>query len=226
MDFNDVDDFPSHYQVKKLITELTGIEPIICDCCINTCIGYTGPFSQLDHCPTCGEARYDQEKLLETGGKVKVPRKRFPTICLGPQLQAMYRDPEKARDMHYRRERTQEIFNELDDNEGIKQAYNDFLDGSDYLEAVADGRIKDEDIVVMFSIDGAQLYRNKESDCWMSIWIIFERSPDSRYKKKYVLPGVIIPGPNKPKNLDSFLFPGFHHLAAIQKEGLPIWDAS
>lgn len=46
-----------------------------------------------------------------------------------------------------------------------------------------------------------------------------------RYKKKYVLPGVVIPGPNKPKNIDSFLFPGFHHVAALQHEGLPIWDA-
>ncbi|EGO22210.1 hypothetical protein SERLADRAFT_395033, partial [Serpula lacrymans var. lacrymans S7.9] len=30
----------------------------------------------------------------------------------------------------------------------------------------------------------------------------------------------------KPKNLNSFLFLGLHHLSAIQKEGLKIWDAS
>lgn len=45
-------------------------------------------------------------------------------------------------------------------------------------------------------------------------------------RKKYVLPGGIIPGPNKPKNLDSFLFPGIHHLAALQKDGLRVWDSS
>ncbi|KIK95084.1 hypothetical protein PAXRUDRAFT_141559, partial [Paxillus rubicundulus Ve08.2h10] len=45
-----------------------------------------------------------------------------------------------------------------------------------------------------------------------------------RYKKKYVLPGIIIPGLNKPKNIDSLLFPGFHHVTALQHEGLPIWD--
>ncbi|KIJ06354.1 hypothetical protein PAXINDRAFT_92119, partial [Paxillus involutus ATCC 200175] len=60
----------------------------------------------------------------------------------------------------------------------------------------------------------------------IAIWVIFDRSPETRYKKKYVLPGCIIPGPKKPKNLDSFLFPGFYHLAALQKEGLKIWDAS
>jgi hypothetical protein len=36
----------------------------------------------------------------------------------------------------------------------------------------------------------------------------------------------VIPGPNKPKNMDSFMFPSAHHLSALQKEGLHIWDAS
>lgn len=40
-----------------------------------------------------------------------------------------------------------------------------------------------------------------------------------------MLPGGVIPGPNKPKYIQSFLYPGFHHLAAIQREGLSIWDA-
>jgi len=38
------------------------------------------------------------------------------------------------------------------------------------------------------------------------------------------VPGGIIPGPGKPKNLDSFLFPGLAHVSALQKEGLHIWD--
>jgi len=38
--------------------------------------------------------------------------------------------------------------------------------------------------------------------------------------------GAVIPGPKKTKLLELFLFPGLHHLAAIQNEGLPIWDAS
>jgi hypothetical protein len=32
-------------------------------------------------------------------------------------------------------------------------------------------------------------------------------------------------GQTSQKNVDSFLFPGLHHLAALQKEGLQIWDA-
>ena len=54
-------------------------------------------------------------------------------------------------------------------------------------------------------------------------------SPNQRYKKKHVLPGTIIPGPNKPKITDSYLFRGLHHLSALQREdngaGLTMWDA-
>ncbi|KAG2045445.1 hypothetical protein BDR06DRAFT_1015663 [Suillus hirtellus] len=34
------------------------------------------------------------------------------------------------------------------------------------------------------------------------IWDTFDYAPEERYKKKYVLPGGIIPGPKKPNNLD------------------------
>ena len=59
-----------------------------------------------------------------------------------------------------------------------------------------------------------------------SIWVIFDRSPDTRYRKKHSLLGVVIPRPNKPKNLDSFMFPSYHRIAALQNEGLCIWNAS
>jgi len=76
--------------------------------------------------------------------------------------------------------------------------YGDFFDGSDYLDAVGDGNIMSEDVVLMFSIDGAQLYRNKASDCWIYVWVIMDHAPGIRYKKRYILPGGFIGGPNKP----------------------------
>ncbi|KIO11941.1 hypothetical protein M404DRAFT_48044, partial [Pisolithus tinctorius Marx 270] len=82
----------------------------------------------------------------------------------------------------------------------------------------------ENDIVLSVLLDGAQLYESKQSDCWLYIWIILNLSPDKRYKKTHVLPGGFIPGPNKPKNLDSFLFIGMHNLSALQSEGLRIWD--
>ena len=107
------------------------------------------------------------------------------------------------------------IIAELEANSGVLASYDDIFYGSGYLESVKKGRITDDDIVLMLSIDGAQLYAHKASDCWIYIWIIMDFAPDERYKKKHVLPGGFIPGPNKPKNLDSFLFPGLHHLHAL-----------
>ena len=66
----------------------------------------------------------------------------------------------------------------------------------------------------------------KQSDYWIYIWVLLDRHPSTRYKKKHVLIGGVIPGPQKPKNIDSFLFPGLAHLSALMREGLPIWDAS
>jgi hypothetical protein len=56
-------ELPSLHQIKKIVAELSGVEEMMHDMCMNTCVGFTGPFAGLQHCPECGEARYDQETL-------------------------------------------------------------------------------------------------------------------------------------------------------------------
>ena len=91
--------------------------------------------------------------------------------------------------------------------------YDDIFSGEDILALSTALNLTADDITVTFSIDGAQLYQNKKSDTWIAIWIINDFEPSLRYKKKHILPAVIIPGPNKPKNIDSFLFRSFYHLS-------------
>jgi hypothetical protein len=208
------DKIPSYDQMKRRIAEITGIVPIVDDMCKNSCIAFTGPLSMLDACTECGAPRLDP--------LTKKADLHLYTIPPGPQLQALWRDEESAKRMYYRREKTQEIIIELQKNHGSLSQFSDFLHGSEYLHEVRMGHIKDTDMVLMLSIDGAQLFEHKASDVWIYIWVIFDLAPDLRYKKKYVLPGGFFPG--KPKNFESLLFPGLHHLAALQREGLPIWD--
>jgi hypothetical protein len=212
------DQVPSFDQIKRSIADITGVVPIIEHMCPNSCLAYTGPFASVDICPECGERRYD-----DTG---HTPRQEFYTIPLGPLLQALWRDRQSAERMSYRKRKTQEIIAELQSNDGHLKAIKDFLYSLEYLDAVRSGRIQPEDTVLMLSIDGAQLYAHKASDCWIYIWILFDLDPELRYQVADVLPGGMIPGPNKPKNCDSYLFPGLHHVAALQREGLRIWDAS
>jgi hypothetical protein len=155
----------------------------------------------------------------------RVAKQTFYTIPIGPQLQALWRSPEGARAMKYRRTRTEEVLAELAENDGRIGAYDDVLTGSDYIKAVQDGDIAPTDMVLIFSTDGAQLYKKKASDTWISIFIVVDHSPDVRYKKNAVAPAFFVPGPNKMKVIESFLLPTLHHLSALQKEGLQIWDA-
>ena len=192
--------------------------------CVNSCIGFTGPFAKLNHCPDCGEPRYTQEEFDE-GGPKGVPRKVFTTFPLGPQLQSRWNHPQSAKKMFYRSERTRDLHRECEELGVAPEIYDDILCGQAYLDAAKEAPINEYDTVLMLSIDGAQLHRNKKSDCWIYIWLIVDLGPDERYKIRNILPGGIIPGPERPKNLDSFLFPGLAHVSALQREGLHIWDA-
>ena len=211
----------SYHSVKKLVANISGVVSVRDDMCINSCHAFTGPFSELEVCSICSESRYDIVQLELTGKKI--PRQQACTIPLGPQIQALRRSPEGAEAMRYRDRKIQEILENLGD-----PVYDDLFSGSDILNVCEDLHLTSDDTTVSFSFDGAQLYQNKKSDTWIAIWIINDYSPTTRYKKKHVLPALIIPGPSKPKNLDSFLFRTFHHVSAIQREnhgaGLCVWD--
>jgi len=79
-------------------------------------------------------------------------------------------------------------------------------------------------MLLVLSMDGAQLYRNKESDTWFGVATLIDLAPEIRHAREMVLPLFIIGGPNAPKNYDSFLFPTFAHLSACQTLDLQIWD--
>ena len=219
------DALPSYYKIKRLVADMTGIESVVHDMCINSCMAYTGPFSELETCPICSESRYELSESQSSSGSQRKPRKKFHTIPVGPQIQALYRDPESASHAHYLREERARVLSEVEQRQCLDE-YSDVLHGADMIQAFQDGRIQEDDIVLMFSIDGAQLYAQKLSACWIYIWVFLNLSPTRRYLKKHVLIGGFIPGPNNPKNLDSFLFPGLGHLAALQRETLTIWDAA
>jgi len=201
------------------------------DMCINSCLGYTGPFENLDACSCCSEPRYvvdpssGSDDRMDGEGK-KIPRQQFSTIPIGPQIQALWSQEQSAMDMEYLQKHTDEILQRLRENDGELLLYDDVCCGSDYLKAVQEGEIKPGDTILLFSIDGAQLYRNKKSDCWISIWLVLNLAPDKRYKVRSVFPGTFIPGPNSPKNIDSFLYPGLYHLSALQRESLAIYNGS
>jgi hypothetical protein len=209
----------SRHSAERLLEDLTGVVPICDDMCINSCTAFTGPFEKLESCPYCAQPRYDEERK---------PRQSCYTIPIGPQLQAAFSSPESAEQAEYRRRETEKLLRVWAENghEKAEHILKDWLHGRLYREYVQNGTITSNDVVVMLSIDGAQLMALKLSDCWIYIWILLDLSPDTRYSKIQIRPGGIVPGPFNPKNYDSFLCTGLAHLNALQKDGLSIWNAA
>jgi len=134
-------------------------------------------------------------------------------------------------DMHYLDRKMREVTEMLSNlgTDAVNIVYDNILCGNEMQELAERIRITGDDTVISLSLDGAQLYQNKKSDTWISIWTLNNFSPNQCYQKKHIFPGTIIPGPNKPKNTDSYLYRGIHH-AALQHEnngtGLCMWDAA
>jgi len=63
----------SLYQVERRAQNLSGIVTWEHHMCAKSCVGFTGPFANLELCPRCGEPRYKQKELEESGGENKVP---------------------------------------------------------------------------------------------------------------------------------------------------------
>lgn len=111
MESKDVEDFPTLYQAKRAVEQLSVVSGIMHDMCFNLCFGFTCQFVHLESCPICGSLRYDQVILAQSKGKKKVAHKQFATIPFSTQLQAMFRDPQSAVEMRYRAARTEKVNN-------------------------------------------------------------------------------------------------------------------
>ncbi|KAI0364293.1 hypothetical protein BV20DRAFT_910829, partial [Pilatotrama ljubarskyi] len=114
-------------------------------------------------------------------------RRTFDTLPFGPQAQTLYLSRQNATYMKRRKQLTAELITRLQLGIAMEDI-EDFYCSSDYLDAVDSGLISDDDFTLMFSVDGAQLYESKQSDCWVYIWVVFELGPDKRYKKCNVFP--------------------------------------
>jgi hypothetical protein len=121
--------------------------------------------------------------------------------------------------VHYLCEERSCVLSEIQ-SKGYLDKYLDILYDTDLINAFEDRHIEGDDIILMFSIDRAQLYMRKASTCWIYIWVLFNLPPSMQYKKKFIFIGGFIPGPNNWKNINSFLLLGLQHLVSLQKKGI------
>jgi hypothetical protein len=79
-------------------------------------------------------------------------------------------------------------------------------------------------MLLLYSEDTAQLYRDKESSTFFGIAMSGDLDPDLRHLEDAVMPLFVVGGEKAPKH-DSFMPLTLAHIAACQRRGIRVWDA-
>ncbi|EIW87427.1 hypothetical protein CONPUDRAFT_96839, partial [Coniophora puteana RWD-64-598 SS2] len=87
---------PSIYRTRRQVAALSGVTPILYDCCVDNCCCFTGPYADLETCPYCKKPRRDW------WGK---PQCQYTYIPLIHRLVSLFRNAEAVETMRYRSER-------------------------------------------------------------------------------------------------------------------------
>ncbi|KAF8152444.1 hypothetical protein B0H34DRAFT_800875 [Crassisporium funariophilum] len=155
-----------YHKVKDLVAKITGVRSFNDDMCINGCHALTGPYADLEACRVCFEPQYNPEEFASSGKKV--PRQQASTILLGPQLQARCQSPLESHAIKYRDQKVAEIIQVFNAANSLDElVYDDIFCGNNILDHCE--TLSKDDMTVVFSIDGPQLYQDKKSDTWIAI---------------------------------------------------------
>jgi len=199
----------SLYKVKKYLIEVTGLVPVFYDMCENSCICYTEQYESYQNCPICNSARYSDS----TRRKAK---KVMPYLSIKDRLKTQFSDENRAKELLYRHEY---IRNKSDND------LDDIFDGKIYKELVDENLFSDKrDIVFTASCDGYQIFKQKTDDCWLFLMINNNLDPFLRVKKENLLVPFLIPGPNQPKDFNTFLRPFVDEMKELEGKNFLIFD--
>jgi hypothetical protein len=220
MHFNPELKLCTYNTISRCIHSWTGIDLERFDMCSNGCYAFTGPLANLDKCPECKEDRFS----IGPHGK-RVAKKQAFKIPITPQIQMRWRTAASSRNMQHGWRELKKNFELTVANNGVfPGSSHDVFTGTALLEQYEQGLVQRYDTMLMFSMDGAQVYSNKDSDTLIGTWNFMNYPPDLRYKKKNCAPAFIVPGPQKVRNAETFAYPSLAEVRILMGSGLAIWD--
>jgi hypothetical protein len=169
------------------------------------------------HCPYCKKARFDP-----SSGK---PVKRFSYVPLIPRLMVMMEDERMARALRYRSEFKH-------DPSIIRDVFNGKVYRSLLGKHVTIGGRQQRhtyfgdkrDMVFGLSTDGYAPFKRRAKTAWPLLLFNYNLPPDIRFLLEYLLCVGVVPGPKKPHDWDSFIWPLMEELLQLEA-GVPAWDA-
>ena len=216
------DDFPSAYFLRARAKELTGIEPVRYDCCVNSCICYAGHYKPLDKCPDCKEPRFSGR---DSHGNPR-PRRQFLYIPLIPRLAAFLQSAHMAKLMRYRslHVHVPGVSTDIFDGENYQQLRGTPITVHNQPVHPPANYFEDHrDIALGLSTDGYGIFTRGQATAWPLILFIYNLPPKLHVHVEHILALGIIPGPKKPARVDSFLIPLHEELIKLAK-GVHTYD--
>ncbi|KIL64666.1 hypothetical protein M378DRAFT_43746, partial [Amanita muscaria Koide BX008] len=194
----------SLYAVKRLAMKLSRLKALKFDICPNSCMAYTGGSATMTACNfekksvICNEPRYNKKGM---------PRAQMIYVSCLDMIRAMYANAETSTLLRSRDNMLKRALHLLNQSTDIIRTYSDFGDSAVQQHLYSNLQIfrDPHDIALALSTDGAQLTMKKQSNTWVAILIILNLPAEIRYKTSNTMVPFIVPGPQSPGNLESFI---------------------
>ncbi|KAE8225054.1 hypothetical protein CF326_g7931 [Tilletia indica] len=204
-------------RATALVKRVTGLKSFSWDMCPESCMAFVGPHQHLQHCTAkrkgrrCGAARYDEK------GK---PRRQFTTLSILPRIRAKFASGSGSTYLHDQAEWSADRWNT------DEYTFADWSDGAVHRNLRARGFFEDprHDAFIL-STDGAQIVDKRKSNGWIVLLTSLNTLHTERFKRPETFISTIVPGPNNPVDLDSFLWPILAQFARAGR-GYWVWDGA
>lgn len=166
----------SLYKLKKSLKSIVSLKPKLIDMCWNSC-AFIGNNADCNACPICEEPRY-------ISGRYQINLESYLHIFLIiDSLRIQYKDLSRAAILRYRHE--YKSSEEYISNNG---KIGDVFDGNRYKFLISSGLFPDyQDVALIVSIDGYQLFKQKRNDCWIILLLNANLPPSHRVKKENLM---------------------------------------
>ena len=206
-------------KTRSHVRALSRFSPVEFACCINSCICYTGQYADLDECPKCKTSR------LHESGRA---RRTFSYMPLIPRLRALMSNPTYAARLQYRADEHAKT--------RVPGTITDIFDGIHYRSLLGERVVFGDqslphnyfsdhrDIALGFATDGFAPFKKQNHTAWILLIFNYNLPPDERFQKDNILCAGIIPGPKKPWDADSFIYPLVRELLELAS-GVSTYDA-
>ena len=210
---------PTSVHHMKSALSRSGIKFEKVDCCPNSHVAFTGPFTDMRVCPHrgCAEQRYAERNFLR-------PRKCFRYIPLRSRVVSWFRSRAFLEKMCYRHKETTRMRRLFEDGATFETLpLEDYIFGRNYVILDGKKRFRSDDVCLALSVDGKSLFKSSDFNVWPVLLFNLNLSPEERCKIKNMVPFGFIPGPKNPKDLESFLLPLYEELKSLES-GISVKD--